>query len=597
MCGIYGFTHQGRDPLAGLKLMGELQKHRGPDGEGHYADEKMALGMRRLSIIDLEHGQQPFYGRDGSVVVVCNGEIYNYIELRRQLISLGHQFKTNSDVEVLPHLYAEYGEKFVELVNGMFAIALYDKKAGKLLLYRDRLGIKPLYYALVGEDIIFASELKSILALDKVERRLDQTALSAYLDLLYIPAPRTPFAGISKLVSGAYLSFCDGQAVLRKYWEPELRRAEIRDEAQALAAIEPLLRDSVKLEMRSDVPVGSFLSGGVDSSAVTALASLQSDKQFSTFHMEWPGAEEKLDERAYAAMVVERYQTRHCVKAVSEAELIAGLPKLIWHLEEPFADGAFVPTYGLARIAADQVKVILSGAGGDELFGGYAHHQTNGPLISLLRQLARGRNPRRSYRDKWAAGHNRAWPAYFDWYRPGAMRREVDRYYSRTRGLDELNATMLSDLMVYLQDDILFMTDKMTMAASLECRVPLLDHRLVELSLTIDSGLKVRGGERKYILKKLMEKYLPRPVLDRPKEGVGAPVTTWLNKYRAKYFDRLLADSLLAGQGLASREKIRALTLKERLDREEAWAYWKVLVLEIWLRLFVGGEKHEEIFG
>jgi len=596
MCGIFGFTFIHNDPIVVLKKMGELQAHRGPDSEGYYLDEVVALGMRRLSIIDLDHGKQPFFNTDESVIVICNGEIYNYKELRNDLALKGYTLSTNSDVEVLPYLYDEYGIDFINKLNGMYAIALYDKKKKELLLIRDRLGIKPLYYAVVDNDLIFSSELKSIFATDRVSKEINFNALSTYLELMYIPVPMTPFKGLSKLQSGTYLKWSNGNYEIIPYWQLSLPDNNIYDEKIAMQGIEGLLIDSMGMEIRSDVPVGCFLSGGIDSSAVTALAAMQTDKPLSTFHIRWKNVEGKLDESKEAAMVAHRYGTQHFVKDASDKDLIMDLPKLIWHLEEPFADGAFVLTYGLAQEAAKYVKVILSGAGGDELFGGYSHHKECPLLKSIIGKLIYDKDTKYSYYDKWKTCDSKRWRNFFDWFNPSVCRVAFDELYKLNRSKDMLNAIMLCDIQWYLQDNILFLNDKMTMATSLECRVPLLDHRLIEASLAISSKLKIRDGKKKYVFKKIMEKYLPNEVIYRPKEGFGAPIGLWVNSYKLIYFDRLLQEGHLRRNKMVNATMLQALINRRNLGAKEAWQYWKILILEIWIQLYIVGRDYTSIF-
>ncbi len=596
MCGIFGFTHQTDNPSALLKTMGNLQIHRGPDGEGYYADRNISLGMRRLSIIDVEHGNQPFFNESRSVVVVCNGEIYNYRELRNELRALGYTFRTNSDIEVIPHLYDRFGIDFIHKLNGMYAIALYDKSADSLFLIRDRLGIKPLYYARFRDEIAFSSELKSILAIDVVDSNLDFSALSTYLELLYIPAPLTPFANVRKLESGSYLLLKDNQFSITKYWDPMLDLRYDRSEHVWIDEIETLLLDSIELELRSDVPVGSFLSGGVDSALVTACAAKSTPLAFSSFHMRWKDVRGKIDESPYADMVARRYGTRHTMRDVSQIDLPGLLPKLVWHLEEPFADAAFVPTYILAQIASEQVKVVLSGAGGDELFGGYPHHLRSSLLRSLAEKLLFDRNPYFSYFDAWKRSYFKRWGSIFPWYVPGSFKERFERKFKENCATDRSNAVMLADISCYLQDDILFLTDKMTMATSLECRVPLLDHRLVELSLRIPSSFKIRNNVQKHILKKLGERYLPREVLYRQKEGFGSPVWLWVNEYRNLYFDDLLENGYLQQNGLIDKRFIQQLTSSVCPGKHASWQYWQILVLELWMKLFVSKVDHDNIF-
>ncbi|MFC1823048.1 asparagine synthase (glutamine-hydrolyzing) [Thermodesulfobacteriota bacterium] len=589
MCGIFGFTFKHNDPLLVLKEMGDLLYHRGPDDEGYYIDTGISMGMRRLSIIDLQHGRQPFFNTNDSVVVICNGEIYNYIELRKELIEKGYHFKTDSDVEVLPYLYDEYGMAFVHKLNGMYAIAIFDKVENEVFLIRDRLGIKPLYYAVVDNNLIFASELKSILATNRLSKQIDFGALSTYLELMYVPVPLTGLKGIFRLPSGAYLKWNKKDYSIISYWGLTLPDETINDKRTAIDEIECLLMDSLRMEMRSDVPVGSFLSGGVDSSAVTALAAGQTEKELCTFHVHWKNIKGKLDESAQAEMVARRYRTRHFVKNVWDEDLINDLPKLIWHLEQPFADGAFVLTYGLAKAAADHVKVILSGAGGDELFGGYAIYKRYPLLKSMIARIVYNKDPLQSYYDKRKGRDSKQWKSFFGWFEPSVYRGRLDKTFKLNKAKDVMNATMLADIEWYLQDDILFLTDKMTMAASIECRIPLLDHRLVELSLKIGSDLKINNGKKKYIFKELLRKYLPNEVLYRPKEGFGAPVAVWVNTYKGKAFDRVLQQGYLARKNLIDASRLQYLLNKPNLNAHEAWLYWKIFILEIWMQLFIEG--------
>ncbi len=596
MCGIFGFTFRNDKPHGMLKKMGESLRHRGPDDDGYYHDKIVSLGMNRLSIIDLEHGKQPFLNRKNTVVVFCNGEIFNYIELRKELVRRGYRFETQSDIEVLPHLYDEYGIDFIEKLNGMYTICLYDKEKEEIFLIRDRLGIKPLYYAIVDTDLIFASELKSILATNYVSETINFDALSTYLELLYIPTPLSPFRDVYKLSSGTYLRWSNGKHKLESYWEPKLEIETIIDEESAIEQINDILTDSLRLQMRSDVPVGTFLSGGIDSSAISALAAIQTDESLNTFHIHWNGIEGKLDESKQAALVSQRYGTKHFVKDVSDEDLIRDLPKLVWHLDEPLADGAFLLTYGLAKEAAKHVKVILSGAGGDELFGGYRHYKKHSFIANLASKILFDKDVTGSYFDKRKTRDSKKWKKYFDWFRPSVYASEMNEIYTRNRSEDMLNATMLSDLKWYLQDDILMLTDKMTMAASIECRVPLLDYRLVELSLGIGSDLKICNGEKKYIFKKAMAKHLPPEVLDRPKEGFGAPIRLWVNRYKKKYFDKVLQEGVLLREGLVESSQLELLIKNQELSDDEAWKYWKMLILDLWMQLFLDKRDYGSFF-
>lgn len=595
MCGIFGFTLEYSYPNAELKKMGNAMLHRGPDGEGYYVDSNIAMGMRRLSIIDLQTGDQPFFNNDKSVVVFCNGEIYNYKELRSILQKKGYSFKSNSDIEVIPHLYDEYGIEFIKELNGMFAISLFDKKKNKLFLIRDRLGIKPLYYSIVDNAIIYSSEIKPILALNKVKKDIDFNAISVYLDLMYIPRPMTPFVQIKKLDSAAYLEWEARDYSINKYWDNQLS-SSLKLENEHVSEMADLLKDSVEMQLVSDVPIGSFLSGGVDSSYVTATAADATKEEFSVFHMRWKDIEGKIDESTFAHQVANQYQVKKTFKDVNKLDLISLIPKLIYYLEEPFADAAFIPTYFLANLASKEVKVILSGAGGDELFGGYSHHKEFSKFKSFAANMLYGVDKANSYYDRWKRGSHYYWKSNFPWYDTKDFKSIFEKKYLLNREIDDLNSVMLNDIDYYLQDDILFLTDKMTMAASLECRVPLLDHRVVEKAQSIPSNLKIRDGEKKYIFKKIAEASVPKEVLYRKKEGFGFPIEKWINEYKDLYFDILMENGYLVQNNLIKIKKLRNIISKISLNRSESWYYWQIIVLEIWFQLFVVGKKHSDIF-
>nr|BDT26856.1 asparagine synthase (glutamine-hydrolyzing) [Bacteriovorax sp. HI3] len=584
MCGIFGFSRVSQDnPDALLDAMAQMQLHRGPDGEGRYVTDKFALGMRRLSIIDINSGHQPFYSENQDIVVFCNGEIFNYVELRSELEKDGVKFKTHSDIEVLPHLYEKHGLEFVHLLNGMYGICIFDKKTNSIHLVRDRLGVKPIYYSFENGIFAYASELKSILALNTFKPTVDFSALSTYLDLLYIPCPKTGFNEIKKIPSGSVLTFNASGIKISQYWGPQ-KFQPIEDENLILEKIESLLEDSIRIQMRSDVPVGAYLSGGLDSSGVVAYASTFTETPLNTFHLSWENLKGKINEESYAKGVSSLYKTNFNLSNFSDIDLLNLLPKLIWHMEEPLADAAFVPTYTLAKTAAESVKVVLSGAGGDELFGGYSNHKKYPLHESFLRLILQNSCPASSSYDRWKDNRYN-WKKIFSWYEKNSGKEEFDTIFKKFKNDDELNAQMLSDTFNYLQDDILLLTDKMTMATSLECRVPLLDHRLVELSWQIPSRFKVKNNERKFIFKKLLEKKLPHELIYRKKEGFGIPVDAWTERY-LKEFQGILSNGYLARNNLIKLADINEI---------RSWQLWKVVVLEIWAQLFIEGKKASDI--
>jgi len=596
MCGIYGFTSPRENAKQVLTQMGNLQKHRGPDGEGNFIDDNVALGMRRLSIIDIAHGNQPFFNNSNNVIVFCNGEIYNYIELRAELSKLGYRFETNSDIEVIPHLYTEFGIEFIQKLNGMYSIVIYDKSNYEIYLIRDRLGVKPLYYSVVNNKMVFSSELKSMFSVESVTKEIDFNSISLYLELNYIPTPFTPYKNISKLPSGTYLHWNSKGHEIIPYWDLDLPHETLSDGSLVMENIDSLLKDSMRMQVRSDVPVGGFLSGGIDSSLVTALASSQVESGLSTFHLHWKNVHGKIDEKEYAESISKRYGKKHFIKDISDEDLINVIPKLIWHLDEPFADGAFVFTYALALLASKDVKVILSGAGGDELFGGYDHYNTNIGIKSILSNVFLLNNPFKSFYGNRSPRNILYLSKLFKWYDKPKYIEIMDEIYKKNKTRNGINAQMLADIRWYLQDNILFLTDKMTMAASIECRVPILDHRLVEYSLNIDSSLKISDSTRKLVLCRYAEKYLPKDVIYREKEGFGAPIGLWVNKNKRSIFDSVVQNGWLVKERMINRVMLDKLIKKEKLNGFESWVYWRILILEIWLQVFIEEKPHEDIF-
>jgi asparagine synthase (glutamine-hydrolysing) len=596
MCGIYGFVNVKGDNSFLLSKMESVQIHRGPDGSGSYIDESTALGMRRLSIIDIENGNQPFFSASKQIVVLCNGEIYNFKELRAELVSKGYIFHTESDIEVLPYLYEEYGINFIDKLNGMYAFVILDKIKNEFYIVRDRLGVKPLYYAITSESLYFASEMKSLLEIPVIEREIDTGAISTYLEKSYIPSPYTPFKGIKKLSSGSYLKWSNNESELIKYWNPKVNVNNDITEKECKTKIDEILVDSIKKQLISDVPLGSFLSGGVDSSVVTAISAMNSKNKFSSFHMRWNNIKGKIDESKFAKLLVDQYKLDNTTENISEVDILKLLPKLIWHLDEPFGDAAFIPTYILSKKAVQKVKVVLSGAGGDELFGGYPIYKKYSWLKSVVGKLLFNKAPRFYYYDLTKGITAKKWNKAFNWFEKDFAKPLYESIYKNNKNQDKLNAYMLGDINLYLQDDILALTDKMTSAVSLECRVPLLDHRLVEYSLTIPSDMKIKDGEMKSIFKKYSEKYVHKDVLYREKEGFGSPVWEWVNKNKKPHFDPMIENGFLKSHLKINTKFLNKFTNKEDLSSREIWMYWHLVILEIWLQIFVGKKSPEDIF-
>ncbi|MFH2047086.1 MAG: asparagine synthase (glutamine-hydrolyzing) [Pseudomonadota bacterium] len=588
MCGIFGYI--GKDEVYGLLCqMGNALSHRGPDDAGYYVNnaDRVNFGMRRLSIIDLEGGHQPLSNEENTVWIACNGEIYNYLELRGKLTKKGHLFRTKSDVEVLVHLYEEHGLDFLKDVNGMFGLALYDVSINRLILVRDRIGIKPLYYSWDGKNLAFASEIKPLLLCPWINRTPDWQAISAYLNLLFVPSPKTGFEEIKKLESGTMAILEEGILRFKTYWDIntflENDPAGKMSFEDASEHLQYLLKDACRLQLRSDVPVGAFLSGGLDSSAVVALSNVSESLDMDTFTVFWEDAPEKMDERPFAKDVAERYGCAHHETSVSYDDFDRLLPLLVWHMEEPNADGAYVPTYVISSFARQKAKVILTGAGGDELFAGYGWYYSYPLFKRVLRQLMTS--------DLWhkhagvytGRAFNFPWALVLPSYQSGTSG-DFLGYYSKIPSGDELNAQMAMDLKYWLQDDVLLLTDKMSMAASLEARVPLLDHRIVEFVLGLPSAYKIMGADQKIIFKKAMGQYLPDDILRRRKDGFGAPINSWAQRPLMKNALDLLERGELMKQGIIDKRSLRRLKFFLRLKKEWVWALWILLNLELWFQ-------------
>jgi asparagine synthase (glutamine-hydrolysing) len=587
MCGITGiFDTRGKREIDRVVLhrMNETQHHRGPDEGGMHVEPGVGLGHRRLSIIDLSTGQQPLYNEDGSVCVVFNGEIYNYQELIPELQRLGHRFHTRSDTEVIVHAWEAWGEKCVERFRGMFAFALWDRNQQKLFLARDRLGVKPLYYAVLPDGTaLFGSELKSLLAHGGLEQEIDPFAIEEYFALGYVPEPRTIFRGARKLPPAHTLTLTRGAAVLepREYWDVRFTLDNNVSDADAQAELLDRLRESVRLRMISEVPLGAFLSGGVDSSAVVATMAGLSPDPVNTCSIAF--ADPAFDETEFAQQVANRYNTRHFVDRVEsdDFDLVDELARLY---DEPYADSSALPTYRVCQLARRHVTVALSGDGGDESFGGYRRYRMHvgeervrsavplgfrRPVFGLLgRVYPKADWAPRPFRAKstFQALARDSVEAYFNSVSilRDPMRDELfsnglkaqlggynavevfRRHAARAGTEDPLSLIQYLDLHTYLIGDINTKVDRASMAHSLEVREPLMDHPLVEWLATLPPHLKIRGGEGKYLLKKAMEPHLPHDLMYRPKMGFAVPLGGWFRgPLRERVREALLGDRLL----------------------------------------------------
>ncbi|HUJ78834.1 MAG TPA: asparagine synthase (glutamine-hydrolyzing) [Nitrospiria bacterium] len=638
MCGICGFVGLHDEPL--LRRMTQRLVHRGPDDQGFFLDGKdgrtgVGLGMRRLSIIDLDGGRQPIANEDGSIRVVFNGEIYNYRELRQGLLDKGHIFSTQSDTEVIVHLYEEHGEACVEHLQGMFAFALWDEPREQLVLARDRLGIKPLYYAVHNGTLLFASELKALLECDAIRKTVEPQAIAAFLTFLYIPSPDTIFAGVRKLPPGHVFRFRKGEATLRPYWTlsfPDRRqRAEFgrRRPEDYCEELRVMLEETVRAHQMSDVPLGLFLSGGLDSGGLAAIMARQRAEPVQTFTVGYGDEAASYNELEAARVMARHIGSNHHEEIITPNVMVL-LPKLVWHLDEPFADSSLIPTYLVSMTARRHVTVALTGIGGDELFGGYPRYLgarlANGyerlpvplrraaaGLIDWLPESTGSRNMGGRIKRFVKSGLLPARERYLSWIsfydragleellspsmkmavgRPDSIWEAHRRWYDHAGASNEMDHLFATDVRGYLADDLLMLADKMSMAASLELRVPYCDHRLIEYAAAIPGDLKVRGLTLKALFRRTIREMVPAPILNHPKQGFMVPIASWLNKELKPLVNELLSESAIDKRGYFNSASIRRLLEEHESGRRNcADQLFALLVLELWHRIYIDGER------
>ncbi len=632
MCGIHGLYQLDGTPVEPrwLTAMGDVTAHRGPDDEGQHIDGACGIAMRRLSIIDLAGGHQPISTADGALTIVCNGEIYNFRELRTELLALGHVFRTGSDSEVLLHGYAAWGDEVVQRLNGMFDFALWDARRRRLLIGRDRLGIKPLYVMQDGRRLAFATEAKALLQLPGARTALNRAALADYLHLGYVPAPLSIFEGIRKLPPATLLAVEDGRVREWRWWRMPAAVDRGVSEAEWVERIRTGIDRSVQMQMVSDVPIGAFLSGGVDSSAVVASMARHSNRPIRTYAIGFEGgtAEQLYNELPYARRVAELFGTEHH-EIVVKPDVVGLLPRLVWHMDEPIADSAFITTYLVSEFARRDVKVILSGVGGDELFGGYRRYlgghyaQRFNALPGWARRVASATAARlpADRHNKWlnVARLAKGFIASAEMH-PDARYRSYLQVLSRqtVAGLllaeppadddrlavafagagvdDELNRLLTIDAETQLPDDLLLLTDKMSMAVSLECRVPLLDHELVELAATIPGALKTKDGRLKHLMKAALVPTLPDDILHRAKRGFGTPMGAWLKKELLAVVRELLSPAVVRSRGLFRPEAVAALMADHEAGRSDGTdPLLALLNLEVWSRVYLDRRSPGEV--
>jgi len=637
MCGITGAVWtepQKAIDEATLRRMVEVLAHRGPDGEGTYCAgcvnrpgsgvvPGVALGHRRLAIIDVAGGQQPMSNEDGSVWIVFNGEIYNFRDLRRRLEGKHHRFKTRSDTETIVHLYEDEGLDFVRHLNGMFALAIWDANRRQLVLARDRLGEKPLVYRLEPGRLLFASELKSLLEVSGVPRELDPQAIDAYLTYQYVPHPQTIYRGINKLPPAHIAIYREGRLDVRCYWQPDWQAEEDRPAQDYARELRELMTSSVEMRLESDVPLGAFLSGGTDSTIVVGLMQRLSKEPVRTFSIGFPVAE--YDETRYARIVADRLGTVHQEFRV-EPDAIEILPKLVWHYDEPFADSSAVPTWYVSEVTRQHVTVALTGDGGDELFAGYPRYQAVwlatyfDRLPKTIGRLLAGRfwqslpaSPRqKSLRRRWKRFTEMLglpplqryleWIAIFNQTRRAELYSEgfqaalpdtdpldfLSARAAQSSRRDPVTSISLTDLTTYLPCDLMTKVDIASMAHGLETRPPFLDHRVVELAARMPLRHKFRWGRGKRILRQAFADLLPREIRKRPKMGFGVPLDHWFRGPLASFAREVLLDRRTLGRGMFRPEAVRGLVeahLSGRFDH--SYRLWALLVLELWQRRWV----------
>jgi asparagine synthase (glutamine-hydrolysing) len=633
MCGIAGFAESSprrgwsrdsdaaEDARLRLRAMCAAIRHRGPDDEGIHVESGVALGMRRLSIIDLATGQQPIHNEDGSVWVVFNGEIYNYANLRHELEGLGHQFYTASDTETIVHAYDEWGEAAFGRLRGMFGIALWDRREGALLLVRDRVGIKPLHYAIDSGRIYFGSEIKSILASGDLTPRIEPGALDHYLSFLYTPRDGSIFAGVRKLPPGHLLRWQNGHAQVRQYWELPAGELIPGTEGEAIESLRAVLQDAVRSHLMSEVPLGAFLSGGVDSSLVVGLMAQASSQPVRTFSIGFD--DPRYDELEHARTVARHFATDHH-EFIVRPDALSIIDDVIGHFDEPFGDSSAIPTWYVSELARRHVTVVLSGDGGDELFGGYDRYFPHRRVAAF---------------DRWAVPGSRAvasmvWPwlphgtkgknflrtvardergryldqiGYFQRDQKEALltsdvRRligdadaeaSLGRHFARLKALPWHGQMMHFDFETYLPEDILTKVDRMSMAHSIESRVPLLDNEVVEFAARLPADLKIRNGRRKHILKEAAAQMVPPEILARPKRGFEVPVGAW---FRGAGLRELFSDVLLSTR-TRQRGYFEPRFIERLVDehvtgrREHTLRLWSLLVFELWHRQYIDSRE------
>ena len=618
MCGIAGIlSFNGPAPeRSAIERMTHRMAHRGPDGDGHYLKDAVALGHRRLSIIDLAGGEQPMFNEDHSITVVYNGEIFNFKEVKAELEARGHKFRNHCDTEVIVHAYEEYGERCPEHFRGMFVFAIYDAPNRRLFLGRDRLGIKPLYYIQTAGRLLFASEIKPILGELEQKPGVRTNLIDLYMSLGYVPGEDTLFEGIRRLPPGHTMMVENGQVRVRQFWDIAALPMLKIGEQEAEERLSQLLEESVRLRLMSDVPLGAFLSGGVDSSAIVSYMSRLNSEPVKTFSVGYED-DPASSELQYAKIVAQHLKTEHHEFILRSGDFFGSLDMLLEHMEEPVVESAAVALYQLSKLAREHVTVILSGEGGDEILAGYPLYSLM-PKVDRLRPFARMiPGPLRNALAHAAMGEKGL--KYSDWmglplskrywgisndvtesikarmYQPSfraagdkTVESAFEQLFHRLEEGTDLRRMTYVDLKTWLPDDLLIKADKMTMACSLELRVPMLDHKLLEFCTALPNDLRRRNGEGKVLLKKLMERHLPREIIYRPKKGFPVPISVW---FRGPLYERvreILLDKKTLSRGYFQPEYLSHVLERHRSGAEDlSRRIFSLLTLELWHRKYI----------
>ena len=615
MCGICGYVGTDLDSHV-LQKMVDILGHRGPDDSGYWQDSAAALGHTRLSIIDLtEAASQPMITDDGRYVIVFNGEIYNYRELRQELEQIGGSFQSTSDTEVILIGYRKWGREILHRLRGMFSFAIWDAQRQHLILARDRIGIKPLFYAPLANALVFASEIKAMLMHPKLTREMNPTAVNSYLTLGYIPGPDTIFKGVQALMPGCWLEWENGTLKTYQYWSPEFTSEPLADsEKDLVEQLDLWLNDAVRSHLVADVPVGVFLSGGVDSSLIAAIAQRHSPEPLRTYTIGFAGGG---DERYFSRAVAAHIHSEHRERLVTP-DLVEQLPRLLWHLEQPLFDNSILPTFLVSQFAKEEVKVVLSGDGADEPFAGYdwtrfalalpnlprlwspsgwqwAYQTGLGGLFKrFLYDAGHGENSR--YLRRMTVSESLVnWLCtreFFQLLEEDPSQQYLDRVLHMAPVFDSRDRFLYADLRVYLPEDVLFKVDRMSMANGLEVRVPFLDHHLVEWVLRLPFSMRFRRAHGKYLLRKLAARYLPPVILKPRKQGFTVPMGRWLHGDLGAVVEELFSSKTFKQRGIIRPQAALALLAMHRSKRYElGHRIWSLVILEMWARVWLDGHK------